>query len=212
MIAECLVVEFSVTGDECPLSDAAAAVDATIDATPPLLRHDGFSLLRFSTTEERIGGVLDSDERIRYLHRTGARDGRYTFRCLSKAPCIVHELIDHGFLVESIRYQPGEERLTGAVVGTAVLKEVLEAAGERVGVELEGVSPLGDDGRQGIAGRWNLTPAQADALAAAYRLGYFEIPKETTAAAVAAELDISKSAFLERLRRGQSAILDNIIG
>lgn len=37
-------------------------------------------------------------------------------------------------------------------------------------------------------------------------MGYFEIPRKATASEVAAELEIGKSAFLERLRRGQTTL------
>ena len=211
MISECLVVEFRVTGDECPLAEASRAVSGPVDAAPPLLRADGHTLLRFSTQSPEVGAVLDEDDRIRYLHRTATGDRR-TFRCLSKERCVVHRLIDEGFLVESVRYHDGEERHVGAVVGQEVLRGVLEAAGEAVGVRLERISPLGDEGDgAAVESRWNLTPAQSEALETAHEMGYFEVPRQAAAADVAAELGVSKSAFLERLRRGQDALLDRVL-
>lgn len=210
MIPECLVVEFRVEGDECPLSDASREVTEPIEAAPPLLRTDGYTLLRFSAVDPAVGSVLDADDRIRYLH--GAKqDGRYTYRCLAKQTCVVHRLIDEGFLVESIRYRDGIERHVGAVVGRDVLEGVLEAAGAVVGVQLVRVSPLGSEGDTPVETRWNLTPAQARALETAHEMGYFQVPKRVRAADVAAELGISKSAFLERLRRGQSALFDQLL-
>jgi predicted DNA binding protein len=211
VIPECLIVEFRVTGDECPLSAASDTIDRPIDAAPPLRREDGYTLLRFSTSNEAVSDVLDADDRIRYLHRA-ADDGRYTFRCLSRERCVVHRLIDAGFLVESVRYRDGQERHVGAVVGQEVLEGVLEAAGDAVGVRLERISPLGEEGDTAVESRWNLTPAQAVALETAYEMGYFEIPRNATAGTVADELGISKSAFLERLRRGQSALLGTVLG
>ena len=205
MISECLVVEFRVEGDECPLADASKTTTEPIEAAPPLHRDDGFALLRFSTADAAVGSTLDADERIRYLHGV-AHEGRHTFRCLSKQRCVVHRLIDEGFLVESVRYRNGVERHVGAVVGRDVLDGVLTAAAEVVGVKLERVSPLGEEGETAVETRWNLTPPQARALETAYELGYFDVPKRVTAADVAAELGISKTAFLERLRRGQSAL------
>ena len=209
MISECLVVEFRVTGDDCPLAAASRSAEEPIEAAPPLRRADGNTLLRFSTVDDAIGDTLDADDRIRYLHRTSA-DSRHTFRCLSKDRCVVHELIDEGFLVDSVQYRDGIERHVGAVVGQEVLHGVLEAAGEAVGVKLERISPLGDDGDVSVETRWNLTPGQAAALETAYEMGYFEVPKRVTSAEVAAELDISKSAFLERLRRGQARLLGGV--
>jgi predicted DNA binding protein len=208
MISECLVVEFEVTGDGCPLADASAAVDGTVDAAPPLLRRDGYTLLRVSTTAEGLDATLQRDDRIRYLHHATA-DGRETFRCLSKEPCVVHRLIDQGFLVESIRYEGGRERHVGAVVGLEVLRGVMSAAGD-AGVELVGMSPLGEEGERPVAGRWGLTPAQAEALRRAHERGYFEVPKGATAAEVAADIGVSKSAFVERLRRAEAAVFGKV--
>ena len=217
MIEECLVVEFAVTGDDCPLADASRSVETTIDCQPPQLRRDGNALLRFSTAAaeggDASGGlveVLDADDRVRYLH-VSRTDGRETFRCLSKHPCVVHELADVGFLVDSIEYRDGVERYAGAVVGHDVLQGVLEAAGETVGVTLQRVHPLGEEEDHPIGTRWDLTPAQAEALRAASEMGYFSVPREVTAAEVAAELGISKSAFLERLRRGQDGLLRQVL-
>jgi predicted DNA binding protein len=210
VISECLVVEFRVTGDGCPLAEASRAAEATVEAAPPLRRGDGYTLLRFSSPDPELAEVLEADDRIRYLHRAET-GGEYTYRCLSKERCVVHRLIDEGFLVESVGYREGTERHVGAVVGQDVLSGVLEAAGETVGVRLERISPLREEGEGGVDARWDLTPAQTEALEAAYGMGYFEVPKAVTAADVAAELGVSKSAFLERLRRGQATLLRQVL-
>ena len=210
VLSECLVVEFRVTDDGCPLAEASRATETAIEAAPPLRRGDGYTLLRFSAPTA-VGEALDADDRVRYLHRAET-DDTYTYRCLSKARCVVHRLIDEGFLVESVGYRDGVERHVGAVVGQDVLDGVLAAAGEAVGVRLERVSPLREEGEDGVDARWDLTPAQAEAMEIALEMGYFEVPKAVTAEAVAAELDLSKSALLERLRRGQAALLRQVFG
>ena len=211
MIAECLVVEFRVTDDDCPLADATRETGASVDAQPPLLRRDGNALLHFSSPSEALGPALDADDRIRYLHRTEA-EGRWNHRCLAKESCVVHSLVDVGFLVDSIHLRNGTERYVGAVVGHDVLDRVLEAAGETVGVSLERISSLGEHEDTPVAQRWDITPRQSEAVEAAYRLGYFSVPRESTARDVADELGISKSAFLERLRRAQSTFFGHVFG
>lgn len=212
MIDECLVVEFAVTGDDCPLADATRETGWTIDARPPQRRSDGNALLRFSAPDVAdLRATLDADDRLRYLHASRT-DGRLTVRCLSHHPCVVHELVDVGFLVDSLRYHDGRERYTGAVVGYDVLEGVLAAAGETVGVTLERVYPLGDEDDRSVGQRWDLTPPQEEALRVAYELGYFSVPKAVTASEVATELGIGKSAFLERLRRGQTALFGQLFG
>ncbi|MEF8801743.1 MAG: helix-turn-helix domain-containing protein [Halolamina sp.] len=211
MIDECLAVEFTVTGDDCPLAMASRKTNATVECEPPQLRADGNALLRFTApADDALADALDADDRIRYLHRSRGGD-RDTYRCLSKAPCVVHRLTDAGFMSETLSYRDGEERHTGAVVGNDVLQGVMAAAGDTVGVRLRRVYPVGPESAAAEA-RWDLTPAQAEAIRAALSMGYFAVPKEATAAEVAAAVGISKSAFLERLRRGQAGLFAQLFG
>ena len=212
MIDECLVVEFRVRNDDCPLSEATADVDVEVDAQPPQHRSDGYDLLQFSSPKsDRLTRILDADDRISYLH-VSKTDGRYRYRCLSKHPCVVHRLVDSGLIVETLRYRDGEAMIFGAVVGRDVLKGVMAAAGDTVGVKLERIYPLESEARETPSQRWDLTPAQEESLRTALEMGYFEIPRATSTEAVADELGISKSAFLERLRRGEQALFRQIFG
>ena len=210
MIDECLVVEFRVEDDDCPLADATRAAGVTVDARPPQLRADGYALLRFTAPDsEAFVTALDADGRIRYLHVSSV-DGRRNGRCLSKHLCVVHDLVSAGFMVESLRYRDGSATFTGAVVGREVLRGVLDTAGETVGVTLERTYPLGADEESTVVQRWDLTPRQEEALRTAVGMDYFGVPRGATAAEVAAALGISKSAFLERLHRGESALFGQV--
>lgn len=206
------MAEFRIEGDDCPLADASRATNAVIDASPPLLREDGNVLLRFSSApNDDLTEFLDGDDRIRYLYQSET-DGRYNYRCLSLHPCVVHELVSAGFMTESITYRNGNAVLLGAVVGYDVLRSVMATAGETVGVQLERVYALRSEEDDSVAQQWDLTPAQEASLRRALEMGYFTVPRETTAAEVAAELGISKSAFIERLHRAQHALLTQIFG
>ena len=57
-----------------------------------------------------------------------------------------------------------------------------------------------------VEARWDLTPAQAESLQRALGMGYFRVPRGATAGEVAEALDVSKTAFLERLRRAQASV------
>jgi predicted DNA binding protein len=52
-----------------------------------------------------------------------------------------------------------------------------------------------------------LTGRQREALEAAYRAGYYAWPRESTAEAVAATLDIAPSTLHAHLRKAQETIL-----
>jgi len=206
MIDDCLMAEFRIEGDDCPLAAATREVDVTIDAEPPLLRADGNVLLRFSgPPNDDLSAALEADDRVRYLYRARTGD-RSTYRCLSLHPCVVHELLDTGFMVESLTYSDGGVVLQGAVVGYDVLETVLETAGRTVGITLERVYAMRPDEDDPIETRWDLTPAQAESLREALAMGYFGVPRAATASEVADALDISKTAFLERLRRAEASV------
>ena len=210
MIDECLVVEFRVEDDDCPLADATRAAGVTVDARPPQLRADGYALLRFTAPDsEAFVTALDADGRIRYLHVSSV-DGRRNGRCLSKHLCVVHDLVSAGFMIESLRYRDGSATFTGAVVGREVLRGVLDTAGETVGVTLERTYPLGADEESTVVQQWDLTPRQEEALRTAVGMDYFAVPRGATAAEVAAAIGISKSAFLERVHRGESTLFGQV--
>ena len=206
MIEDCLMTEFRVEGDDCPLAAATREAGVTVDAAPPLLREDGNVLLRFGAPPSAaLSAALDDDDRVRYLYRAES-GGRYTYRCLSLHPCVVHELVDTGFMVESLTYSDGSVVLQGAVVGYDVLTKVLEAAGRTVGITLQRVYTMRPTDDDPVESRWNLTPAQTESLRWALEMGYFRVPRGATATEVAEALDISKTAFLERLRRAQASV------
>jgi predicted DNA binding protein len=210
MIDECLMTEFRIEGDDCPLADASRAVAAVIDAAPPLLREDGNVLLRFSSSpNDDLTVYLDDDQRVRYLYQSET-DNRYNYRCLSLHPCVVHDLVSAGFMIEGLTYQNGHAVLSGAVVGYDVLQRVMETAGETVGVQLERVHALRPDEEDSIAQEWDMTPPQEESLRYALAMGYFEVPKGATAGEVADAMGISKSAFLERLHRAQQSLLTRL--
>jgi hypothetical protein len=56
-----------------------------------------------------------------------------------------------------------------------------------------------------------LTPRQREAVIAAYRSGYYDIPKRADSADVARVLALGKSTTLEHLRKAEKRLLDNFM-
>jgi hypothetical protein len=54
-----------------------------------------------------------------------------------------------------------------------------------------------------------VSPEQREALALAYRRGYFSVPREATTAELADELGVSTQAVSERLRRGYARLVES---
>ena len=59
--------------------------------------------------------------------------------------------------------------------------------------------------------QFGLTQAQREALVLATERGYFDVPSGTTLDDLAAELDITKQALSERIRRGNGAVLREVL-
>lgn len=59
--------------------------------------------------------------------------------------------------------------------------------------------------------RFGLTGAQHEALATAYRHGYYDVPRRGDIERVAGELGVSHQAASERLRRGHGRLVENAL-
>ena len=61
------------------------------------------------------------------------------------------------------------------------------------------------------SGRFGLTEQQHEAIIVGLEHGYYEIPREATAEALASELGISRQALAERLRRGHRTLAEDAL-
>lgn len=59
--------------------------------------------------------------------------------------------------------------------------------------------------------QFDLTNTQHETLVEGYEQGYYEIPREIDAAALAESLDISHQALSERLRRATGNLIENAL-
>ncbi|WP_418280398.1 helix-turn-helix domain-containing protein [Halorubrum sp. DTA98] len=104
--------------------------------------------------------------------------------------------------VPPVTYLP-DRRVTVRFLGrTADVDAALSALPDGYDVELRTVTGMGPPDRRGA-----LTKRQREALRAADRVGYYEVPREGSVAAVAAELGLSTSAAGEHLRKAEAALV-----
>jgi hypothetical protein len=59
--------------------------------------------------------------------------------------------------------------------------------------------------------QFGLTPKQHEALVTAWQMGFFDLPRATSMAAVAEELDISPQSLSDRLRRAQNTLIGDAL-
>lgn len=70
------------------------------------------------------------------------------------------------------------------------------------------LSRLYDPSEPGETSQFGLTPKQREALDAARRAGFYDVPPEATMTDVARALDISQQALSKRLRRAHGSLVD----
>ena len=216
MINECLVVEFTVAGNDCPVVEATSDHDVVVNENPPAHRDDERTLLHFHAEGEIDAFVegLDDEDEIDYLQV--AEGGSVAqCRCLLHDECVLRVLTTAGFMPHEIRIVDGVERFRGSVVGRDVLRDVIQTAQELGNVKLERVAEVTADATSetelDTTIESSLTKQQREALVAALDQGYFDVPRGATATDVAAQLDISKSSFLGRLKRAQRTVFEQLL-
>jgi len=216
MIDECLVVEFSVAGNDCPVVEATSDHDVVVDESPPAHRDDERTLLHFHAEGDVDGFVerLDEEDDIDYL-QVGKGGSVAQCRCLLHDNCVLRVLTTAGFMPHEIRIVDGIERFRGSVVGRDVLREVIQTAQQLGNVKLERVAEVTAEepveGELDTTIESSLTKQQREALVAALDQGYFNVPRGATATEVADQLDISKSSFLGRLKRAQGTVFEQLL-
>ncbi|MFB6119492.1 MAG: helix-turn-helix domain-containing protein [Halobacteriaceae archaeon] len=217
MIDDCLAVEFTVTGNDCPVVEATADHDVVVDETPPAHRDDGRTLVHLYAEGdvEPFAETLDLADEIDYLQ---VSDGGSLAqcRCLLHDSCVLRELTTAGFMPHEIHLVDGTERFRGSVVGREILENVIHVAKDMGNVRLDRVAEItpetdGDHGLDASIER-QLTKQQREALIAALRRGYFNVPRDATATEVADDLGISKSSFLGRIKRAQQTVFQQLFG
>ena len=215
MDAEYVIVELAVTGAGCPLVEATREHDVVVDEHVPALRADGTPMVHFDVEGdvEAMAASFEDHEAVSDLQVTGT-SGVGTCRASLEGGCLLAPLIDAGFNPHEIRLVDGVERLWGSVPSRDALADVIAAAREHGSVRLERATTMSEAPAAGGMPRDSpdarLTKRQREALLAATELGYFEIPRRTNATEVADELGISKSAFLDRLKRAQASLFEGL--
>lgn len=215
MDAEYVIVELAITGAGCPLVEATREHDVVVDEHVPALRADGTPMVHFDAEGdvEAMAASFENHEAVSDVQFTET-GGIGTCRASLEGECLLAPLIDAGFKPHEIRLVDGVERLWGAVPSRERLADVIAVAREHGSVRLERATTMSEAPAAGGMPRdrpdARLTKRQREALLAATEMGYFEIPRRTNATEVAEELDISKSAFLDRLKRAQASLFEGL--
>lgn len=188
--------------------EGAAAVDI-LDVT--LLSCAGDESLSVTTFSHPVDDLLTTVQAVEWYERLGREDDSATYLCKTVAPDLPDGATPIGTDLTVQDVSPdGNGGFTFTLVGTQ----------EALSNELGGCAPahppvtllrLGEyDGPSDSADR--LTPRQREVLETAYGLGYYEVPREATAADVAERMGLDRSTVTEHLQRAERHLVAAALG
>lgn len=115
-----------------------------------------------------------------------------------------HVAVDHDIVYTDIELQDGEYSVRARVPDRDALAALREhCRANDIPFSLERLYREAADGDATV-----LTDPQAEAIRCAYHHGYFDTPRQTTLDVIAGELDISRQALADRLRRAYKRLIE----
>ncbi|WP_436930999.1 bacterio-opsin activator domain-containing protein [Halosimplex halobium] len=210
-------LEFRVTSSEYPFVSGSERGSCRWVLRELLPRSDGEYLEFFEVrdaapaTVERITEAEPVDERLVDRHTD---NGVVVCQVDEPGECVATTLADEAAFIRDLWAEEGDGRVVAEVLPSRDAGTVVDALLEQhPAVELVAKRDRPQDGPlflrhqvEDVLAR-ELTDRQLEVLVTAYRTGYFERPRATTGAEVAAELDISPSTFSQHLRAAQRKVL-----
>jgi predicted DNA binding protein len=184
--------------------------DARVELEPAVANPDDYALLVVRAAERDHGTVenaLRTDPTVGMVECFGERaEGRtYRVRWDGRARQLVGQIVAEDATLLSARARNGRWCFRLVTPDRDTFARAYDAI-EELGYSPDCRSITTSDG--GRTDRSDLTDDQQDALVAAFKAGYYNVPRDATAKEVADILDISHQALSERLRRAQNQLVD----
>jgi predicted DNA binding protein len=182
--------------------------DARVDIESTVATPDSHVLLMVRTDTTRRKSVIDAlraDASVTAVEYLTDRSDGWMFRVAwgEQPRRFVRRVLAEDATILSARAQNDKWTLELLLPDRDALTRAYAAIEDcECGTELERIGTYGDGG-----GRFDLTDEQREALVAAFEAGYYDIPRDLTAAELADELDISHQALSERFRRGYATLV-----
>jgi hypothetical protein len=209
-------LELSCTDDGSPLVEATER-GGRLSLAGLVPNRDGYPVayLRVggddpAAVTERLDAATEGTAR---LVDGSAEDGPIVWRIDGEA--VLGTLVEYGANVSELTGEDGTVRFTLEMASNADLRSLVD----HVEARFPDTSVLSKRERTAVTDRdrattdvlpSGLTERQREALEAAYRAGYFDWPRETTAEEVAETLDIAASTLTAHLRKAEATLLTEL--
>ncbi|QPV64044.1 helix-turn-helix domain-containing protein [Halosimplex litoreum] len=210
-------LEFRVTSSDYPFVSGSERGSCRWILRELLPRSDGEYLEFFEVrdaapaTVERITDAEPVEERLVDRHTD---NGVVVCHVEDHTTCVATTLADEGAFLRDLWAEDGDGRVVAEVLPSRDAGTVVDALDDaHPSVDLVAKRDRPREGPlflrhrvQDVLAR-ELTDRQLEVLVTAYRVGYFQRPRETTGAEVADALSISPSTFSQHLRAAQRKLL-----
>ena len=199
----------SVDSDDLLVAlSAQTGADWQLDGLIPATEGD---LVAYLSTDADVAGVDEATDHAGVSEvRSLATDGGTTLEVRASDGLLAHPFVESGANVRSGFATEGRCRMTVELSPDAnvraVVDRVCDVFPETELVSKRNVEPTDGDA---LPDTTNMTERQREALEAAYRAGYFDWPRESTAEDVAASLDITSATLHGHLRKAEHRLLDS---
>ncbi|WP_226038998.1 helix-turn-helix domain-containing protein [Natrinema sp. DC36] len=217
-----LVAEFDIRCEALPLVEVARAVPEATILIKLQFNHGDRPLFLATVTggsrpaiEEALTDAVDV-QAWTLIGEAGSTRRYQAVPALSLAEQLGDHLEDLAGLealaaveaaIERIEVNPDGWRQSGWFADRAAFDEFSSFWRRNAGFRLHRLTRDGASESPGDG----LSDPQREALRTAYESGYFDIPRRTSLAEIAAELDISASSVSERLRRAHRQLIEETV-
>lgn len=193
----------------CPVADASGRVDGSVTGVTWDSGAGGEVTEQFTAA-----GEVDSGEFERVFDYGSQQI--YEFERGSDSPCICEFIQQTLAPVTDVQARDGDLHVTIHTADMAQLRDLLTDLQEEFGdVSMEYLvqSREGSDEPDLVPVDLDrLTSRQQEVIETAYRMGYFEYPREANASEVADALGIEPSTLAEHLGAAQSKLFEELLG
>ncbi|WP_336364453.1 helix-turn-helix domain-containing protein [Halalkalicoccus salilacus] len=211
------IAEFNIPADDFALGPTFQELPNLEVEIERLVAHDHDRVMPFAwlTTADpddldRLDDVLSADSTVDSYESISKIDGDRLYRMewIDATEMIVHILLEEEGTILHAMGQSDGWHVRVLFPDRDSLSRTYDFADEHgMRFDVVRIYALDDDRK----GRFGLTDEQQDTLAAATKLGYYDVPRRITQAELAEKLGVSHQALSERLRRAQKTLNENTV-
>ncbi|MFC7223743.1 helix-turn-helix domain-containing protein [Halalkalicoccus sp. GCM10025322] len=211
------IAEFNIPADDFALGPTFQELPNLEVEIERLVAHDHDRVMPFAwlTTADpddldRLDDVLSADSTVDSYEPISKIDGDRLYRMewIDATEMIVHILLEEEGTILHAMGQSDGWHVRVLFPDRDSLSRTYDFADEHgMRFDVVRIYALDDDRK----GRFGLTDEQQDTLAAATKLGYYDVPRRITQAELAEKLGVSHQALSERLRRAQKTLNENTV-